>query len=84
MYEITTSPKPITTFYLDYAEFPSQLAMMLYDSKDFSTFSTTFCTELKNAIAELDEPLYRKIRTMNTDSALRTFNTTQIVRILTT
>ena len=72
MYEITTSPTPITTFYLDYDTFSSDLMMMLLDSKDFSVFSNTFCTELKNAIAELDEPLYQKIK--NNEYRLRIEN----------
>lgn len=72
MYEITTSPKPLTTFYLDYDTFSSDLMMMMLDSKDFSVFSNTFCTELKNAIAELDEPLYQKIK--NNEYRLRIEN----------
>lgn len=72
MYEITTSPKPLTTFYLDYDTFSSDLMMMLLDSRDFSEFSNTFCTELKNAIAELDEPLYQKIK--NNEYRLRIEN----------
>lgn len=72
MHEITASPEPLTTFYLDYNTFSSDLAMMLFDSKDFSVFSNTFCTELKNAIAELDEPLYQKIK--NRECKLRIEN----------
>lgn len=70
--DIKNHHKPLTTLYVDYNEFPNELAMLLHDSNDFSLFSNDFCEEFKNTVAELDEPLYAKIR--DTDLKLRISN----------
>jgi DNA replicative helicase MCM subunit Mcm2 (Cdc46/Mcm family) len=63
--DIKNHHKPLTTLYLDYVDFPTELAMILLESNDFSLFSNDFCEEFKNCVAELDEPLYSKIRDLD-------------------
>ena len=60
--QITKSPIPRQTLYVDYNTLPNDLAIILHDMGDFSEFSVHFCEAFKTTIAATDELLYTKIK----------------------
>ena len=55
------APKATNTLYLDYNDFPSELAMILFETSDFSIFSNHFCNAFKMIAVEANEELFKKI-----------------------
>jgi replicative DNA helicase Mcm len=62
MDQITNSPKSITTVYLDYKDFPTNLVMILLELNDFTLFSSYFIDAFKLAVAQFNEGLYNRIQ----------------------
>lgn len=60
--QITNSPTPKQTLYIDYNKLHTDLAIILHEMGDFSEFSVHFCEAFKVTVANQDETLYNRIK----------------------
>lgn len=68
---VDEDPTKLYTFYLDFNHIPAAIKKILFELKDFASFSKQFSLEVRKIIAEHNNEFYEKIKNENFDMKVR-------------